>query len=373
MTGRMRLLDRYLLREFLIPLGYCTAGFLLFWVGFDLFEDVERFRGLGIWDVVQYYLIRVPELFWTIMPMALLLAALYALSNHARHQELTAIRAAGISLWRISVPYLVIGFVCSVFLMWINETLVPQSIERSEEILARRKDKKATSHRWVQDVTFLNEAAGRLWHIGLYDRKTGHMWSVLCEWPRKDGSRVCMAAGEGIYSNGVWVFRNVKQLIDLPGPPPQRKRMETNQIAMPEFMETPEEIESEIEFRRLDPLKAVRNPQLSLRQILAYRRLHPRLSPETRAKLMTQFHARLAEPWRCLIVILLAIPLAAQSGRRNVFASVAFSIFLVFGYFVVAQFSLGLGTGGKIPPWLAAWFPCLLFLGIGLGLMFRVQ
>jgi lipopolysaccharide export LptBFGC system permease protein LptF len=55
-------------------------------------------------EIAQYYVVRTPELLVTVLPIALLLALLYALTNHGRHNELIAMRAAGLSLGRISVP-----------------------------------------------------------------------------------------------------------------------------------------------------------------------------------------------------------------------------------------------------------------------------
>src|ERR1039457_5388463 len=98
--GGMRLLDRYLLRELLVPLGYCLCGFLIFWITSDLFVTLGDFQGKGLLvrDIVEYYLVILPEFLTLVLPIALLLALLYALTNHARHQEITAIRAAGVSL-----------------------------------------------------------------------------------------------------------------------------------------------------------------------------------------------------------------------------------------------------------------------------------
>src|SRR5882724_5938239 len=107
----MRLLDRYLLRELLVPLFYCLSGFLVFWLSFDLFTSLSDFqsRQLSARDIVDFYLIKLPELLGTVMPVALLLALLYTLTNHARYHELTAIRSAGVSLWRTSIPYFATG------------------------------------------------------------------------------------------------------------------------------------------------------------------------------------------------------------------------------------------------------------------------
>ena len=107
----MRLLDRYLLRELLVPLAYCVSGFLLLWIVADLVTELSSFQRykVGAGGIAKYYLMKAPENLVLVLPMALLLAMLYALSNHARHQEITAIRGAGVSLWRLCLPYFGVG------------------------------------------------------------------------------------------------------------------------------------------------------------------------------------------------------------------------------------------------------------------------
>ena len=95
----MRLLDRYLLREFLVPFLYCLTGFFVFWLTVDLLAQLDLFQRhkLSGGDVIKYYLIKTPDPLGVVMPVALLLGLLYSLANHARYNELTAIRAAGVS------------------------------------------------------------------------------------------------------------------------------------------------------------------------------------------------------------------------------------------------------------------------------------
>jgi len=373
----MRLLDRYLLRELWVPLAYCLTGFLLFWVLFDLLDDLDRFRDLhlGVAGAARYYWLRLPELLATVGPVALLLACLYSLANHARHQEITAIRAAGVGLWRVALPYLASGAALGAGLFLINEFLAPEASLRAEEMLAASSGRAGAEGRgrWRRNLTFLNEADRRLWNIGLYDRQTGRMWAVMFDWIDPEGARRRVAAAEGVYTNGVWVFHDVKELFYEPGPPPQWVRSETNRLAMPELTETPESIESEIMFADSASLREAVGARMSLRQILNYRRFHPRLKPQAYARLMTQFHGRIAEPWTCVIVALAAIPFAVGGGRRNVFVGVAAAVFLVFGYFVLTRLSMGLGAGGYLPPWLAAWAPNAIFGGGAAVLIHRAQ
>jgi len=102
-------------------------------------------------------------------------------------------------------------------------------------------------------------------------------------------------------------------------------------------------------------------------------RLHPAPAPEIGNWLRTKLQGRLATPWTCLVVVLIAVPFGVPVGRRNVFVGVASSLFIGFTYFVLQQVCLALGSGGYVTPWLAAWAPNLSFGLAGLWLTSRVR
>jgi lipopolysaccharide export system permease protein len=376
----MRLLDRYLLRELLVPLAYCLVGFLIFWIAFDLFAELHELQEhkLRALDVVQYYLIKTPEFLIVVLPIALLLALLYTLTNHARHHEITAIRAAGVSLWRLCLPYFGIGLLASVAVFALNEFFAPDATEAAERVLNRRVQRKSTvsDRDEVRNLGFTNTRDGRAWQIGSYNIRTGEMRDPKVLWPLPDGSYRWLHAERAVRSNGVWTFFNAREFTEEPAtnsyPVPS---LQTNVLAMPEFTETPEEIKSEIKIgKRLTLLKSVRRgADIPLLEIVDYLRLHPRVPRDDRFWLYTKLHGRLAAPWTCLVVVLIAIPFGAASGRRNIFVGVASSILICFAYFILLQLGMALGMGGRLPAWLAAWLPNLSFGSIGLFLMARVR
>ncbi len=373
----MRLLDRYQLRELLIPLGYCLGGFLVFWVSFDLVSELDDYQkfNLSLLEVAEYYLVTLPEFVVTVVPLSLLLALLYALTNHARHHELTAMRAAGVGLWRLCLPYLATGTLMSLMVLGLNELWVPRSQELGQRILSRHATvtDSGSKGRWFRNLAFHNERQRRLWNIGLYDRESGAMWNVNLDWQLENGIRRRLAAQHGVFTNGAWTFQGVRQLLFTPFPEPTWEPSETNQIELIELSETPSQINSEIRFASLTGSRAAKRARLSLREIREYRDLHPSLPAAAQSKLQTQFHGRLAEPWTSLVVVLVAIPFGAPGGRRNVFAGVAASIFIAFGFFFTQWFSLALGTGGYVAPWVAAWTPNALFGLLGTLLVLRVR
>ena len=373
----MRLLDRYLLRELLVPLGYCLSGFLVFWISSDLLTEMGTFqqRNMGGLDVIQYYIVKAPEFLVVVLPMALLLALLYALTNHARHHELTAIRAAGISLWRLCWPYLGVGLLASLALLAMNELWVPDSAEAAEHILNRRQEKApaAGARDQLRNFGFKNEREGRTWQIGAYDLRTCEMANPKVDWRRPDGSHRELIAKRGARTNGVWTFYDLWENVYAPVTGALTNRNPLAVLALPEFSETPDQIESEIKISARLSRGGGRKADIPLLELLNYLRLHPQPPGKSGASLYTKLHGRLAMPWTCLVVVLIAIPFGAGTGRRNVFTGVAGSVVICFVYFILLQLGLALGTGGYLPPWLAAWFPNFSFGVAGAWLTARVR
>jgi lipopolysaccharide export system permease protein len=372
----MRLLDRYLLRELMLPLGYCLCGFLIFWISTDLFSDLDRFQKLELraGDVFEYYVMRLPELLVTVTPIALLLALLYALTQHARHHELVAIRAAGVGLWRLSLPYFAVGFFFSLVMVGLNEFGVPRSAAAVDRIESRHvKNPTQVENQWLRPFHFGNARDRRNWSIEAYNLQTGEMIRPDLDWRFPDGSRRWIHAEHAERQDGVWIFHQVVEHFYPKDQPDDWILRTTNLLELAELTETPAQIRNEVRINSLDSFKASKQARLSLWEILDYRRWHPDMRADKRAVLGTLLHMHLAAPWTCLVVVLIALPFGLRSGRRNVFVGVASSIFICFAFFTVREFSSALGAGGYVAPWLAAWLPNLVFAGAALAFIQRVR
>lgn len=486
-AGRMRLLDRYLFREVLVPLGFCLGGFLIFWISFDLFGQLDEFQkwNLSSLEIAQYYLYDLPVLLNTALPVALLLATLYALTTHARHHELTAMRAAGISLWRICLPYFVLGLGLSLALLWINEQVMVDGPERKRELTQRHSNPEGQkSARWRDRVNFRNPSAQRDWSLGSFQLDSGELRQVrvgmplpqgayrevtaisarwtngywrltngieriyrengdplpaekpkpiftlsemggppgaLALWkgtpvyesnqlvavtrlvrkeersqeqwtldrliltnslaetlrfsaPLESGARRVIMAEGGSWTNGQWRFRNAREFLSRSGTDGDVLDQFHPEIDLPELGETPDMIRSEVRVGELlARTSTMRRGELPVRDVLDYLQLHPNLNKRDRALLDTQLHARIASPWTCLVVSVIAIPFGAPSGRRNIFYGVAGSLALGFLYFAVQRLGYALGQSGLVTAWLAAWLPNLCFGTVGVWLTSRVR
>ena len=151
----MRLLDRYLIREWLFPFLICLTGFMVLWIAFDLINDLDEFEGLEVAEIARFYWMTLPEHFFVVMPVALLLSLLYAINQHSRYHEFIAIRNAGVGMFRMSAPYLLIGILLSVGLYSSNEYWLPTGLRQGKAI--RDGQETPLDSGWLTDVKFRND------------------------------------------------------------------------------------------------------------------------------------------------------------------------------------------------------------------------
>jgi len=304
---------------------------------------------------------------------------LYALSNHARHHEITAMRAAGISLWRLASPYFMLGFVGSLAMFALSEYWVPDTREIASAIKNQYKNPDLTpaEQHTVRHLGFISFKSGskRTWQVGAYDLQSGEMRDVQVDWAQPDGTHPWMLAKRGVFTNRSWTFHDVQIFTESPG---TNSRLipviNTNLFPLPGFTETPEEIQSEIKIsKRLGFGRKFQGVDIPIREILDYLRLHPNPTETDKRWLLTKLHGRLASPWTCFVVVLIALPFGAASGRRSLFVGVAGSILICFCYYVVQRLGMALGTGGWVPPWMAGWLPNIGFAMVGAWLTARVR
>ena len=369
----MRLLDRYLFRELLSPLAYCLIGIQSFVIFNTVFTDAGKIQEakLHFLGTIEYAAAASMTNTTIVLPMSLLLALLMALTQHARYNELTAMRAAGIGLWRICVPYFIVGLLATGALFVLNEQVVPRSTDWSLHLLGR--DLMSTHATGKSDqLNFVNEREGRKWMVRDYRMATGEMLGVIVDWTLPSGQEYIYQAERAVHTNGVWTFFNVQEYFQTNGMPAPVPTVRTNVLEMPEFDETTREIRAEIKIGSYLNYGAI-NPNIPLKDIRAFLRRHPDLSRGDQGRLLTEMQERLASPFTCLVVVLIAIPFGAVPGRRNLFVGVAGSIFICFAYFVLQRISLAFGSNGTWPAWLAAWLPNLVFGLLGLVLTARIR
>ena len=380
----MRLIDRYLLREWIFPFVYCLTGFMILWIAFDLIAELDEFTDANftVGQVFSYYWVTLPEHFFVVVPVSLLLSLMYAINQHARQNEFIAIRNAGVGMLRMTLPYLSVGLLLSLGMFFTNEFWLPDSLREGKVLRANNSDldesnKTKLDKLWELDVKFRNEAANRNWQIPAFNPKTGEILGVdnkpiviSWKWDEDQPKRELMAI-RGVWEDGGWTFFKVRDYRPTEGFPEAHPIKFHEKLRMDEFDEAPVRIEGELKISPLFEKRAHKRWSVSLAEIDGYKKLHPDIDSKKKAILDAQYQARLAEPLTCLIVVMIAIPFAAPSGRRNAAVGVAAGILVCLAFFIIQQMSMAFG--GQIMPHLAAWAPHALFGGISAWQITKVR
>src|SRR6202007_3089571 len=137
----MRLLDRYVLKNFLQAYIYCIAGFISIWLIFDVSDNISTFidQHVGLSLTVRYYGTQVPEVLIILLPVSLLLALLFSLGRMSRANEIVSMLTAGISLPRILLPLIGMGLLTVAASMALNYSLAPHAEQARKTFLSEAR------------------------------------------------------------------------------------------------------------------------------------------------------------------------------------------------------------------------------------------
>lgn len=370
----MKLVDKYLLREYSVPVAYCLCAFSMMYVVFDLFARLSDFMDAKT-TIPQASLFYFHYLFTIngnapflvmVLPVSLLLGALYSLAQLTRCNELTALRACGLSLPRLMAPFMAVGLACSVVAAIVQETIAPRSSRWTYRFEKRELGDGKTSNA-IPNFPYYNSATHRHWMIDLFTPENPTIINgVKIVQERPDSTReLDIMAKCGTWLDGRWWFDDVQtRRYDRNGDPTgSLSPPSPHPVEMLELTEAPSDFASEVQDWEI----------LSSLEMVKYLRTHPDLSPQTRARKVVDLYNRLAMPWTCIVVVLLGIPAGARTGRQGVLIGVILAITMFFCFYAMMHFSIFLGKRQLIWPWLAAWLPNLLFATVGLVMLRRMR
>lgn len=357
----MTILDRYLLNKFLIPFLYCVSGFISVWLVWDLSVNLPDFLSghATLSLVTRYYLVQIPSVIVLSVPVGLLLALLYTLTQMSRRNEIISMLCAGVSLYRIFIPLILVGLLMTGVLALLNYRLAPQSGISSEEIKTEIKSGQKPTH-GVGNLLFRNREDRRLWYLNALFVKPNQAVNVEIIQQNELGvvtEKWYTPHAAYIPETKTWLLFDAKHVtVDESG---NQVASETSpRLEIKGWHETPWKIAS----------STMNSDFLGLPELTDY--LHYNVEfPSTRlAPFVTHWNYRWALPWICLVVIFIAGPLGVVIGRRGIMGGVATAITLFAGMIFSSSLFLALGKGDRIPGWIAGWGPVLIFLTIGIFL-----
>src|SRR5216110_3412796 len=356
----MRRLDRYVVRYFLQAYLYCIAGFTSIWFIFDVSDNISTFLDQRISRllILQYYLTQVPQILVILLPVALLLALLFSLGRMSRSNEIVSMLTAGVSLPRVLAPLIGMGLLTVAASFALNYALAPHAEMAKKNFIATARSHQFT----VQGQIFRNRTDLRTWFVQSF--RPGHNVFNNVQVLQQDNHDNIVAnylTPRATYhpETKTWELDQVKVVhYDDAGNIADEKMYPS--LKIDNWSETPFRLGS----------ANVRAEYLSFPELRQYLHFNSDFPPTLLAPFRTHLQYRLALPWTCLVVVCIAAPLGIGYSRRGVLSSVAAAVVLVFSMNFLVHLFLALGEGARVPGWIAAWAPNLLFTAIGLYLLY---
>lgn len=358
----MKILDRYVLQKFFLPFIYCLLGFIAIWFIFDLSDNLQDFlQGKVDFAVLlAYYKSQVPEILFMVLPMAELLALLYALSAMSRTNEIVSMLGSGLSVVRILVPLMAVGLLLTGVAMYFNYESVPHAAKTKKEMLKEIKRGKKIESGLVAHLYRNRE-----------DQRTWFMRKVFPEEQKLSDVQIIQQDVEGNITKQwyakearfnpdtqEWTFQTAKYVEVDPEGNITLSEFKP-QIVVAGWKESPMRISSSVMVA----------DWLSVPELKDYLSYNADFPPARLAPYQTKLANLWASPWMCLVVVFIAAPLGIVYSRRGILGAVALAVSLFVVLFLSSILFVTLGKGYRINSMVAAWGPVAFFFLIGCGLV----
>jgi len=353
-----RILDRYLLREWIRIFLVSAFGLPLMVILIQLTENLDRYLGRDIgWQAIALgYFFSLPERVFQILPAAVLFATVFSIVSMARHSELTAAKASGVSARRTIIPVLLAATVAAGMALVLGE-LAPPATRRQLELLGEL-EQRAQSVRynfvyraergWVYSIRELHVPRQRMQDVILEREGTGSAYPTLS----------IQARTASYDSTSGWMLRSGRFRI-IPGTD-EEWAFAFDSMRVASLVELPEAL-------LIEPKKP---EEMGYRELDRYVSALERSGGDGR-QLRVDLALKIAIPVTCIIIAIFAAPLVVGAPRGGNAFGVAVALPTAIVFLVLVQLSRTLGSGGLIPPTVAAWLPNMAFAALGLYLMRR--
>src|SRR5690606_7702258 len=206
----MKIHSRHVIRGFLGLLLLCICSIVAVFVVVDFVGNTKVWLARPVEDVYRYYYDFLPHILYLILPIAVLLAAVFSVGNMSRHLEIVALRAAGVSVARILSPILISGLVISGCMFWFEDAVLPDANHRRYQINEPKSQDGNQGGDPLEKFNFLYTASdGTILYFDFYSghKKTGQGITVLSQ-PRQSPLEMRIDARSLAWDSAGWVLRD---------------------------------------------------------------------------------------------------------------------------------------------------------------------
>jgi lipopolysaccharide export system permease protein len=355
----MRLLDRYIARQFIATFLALAVGLPWLFVVADITDHLDNYlaRGLSRGAVAMSYVYYLPQfVFWS-LPIAGLVATVFTIGNMTRHQEISAAKAGGVSFYRLIAPILLIASVLSVGAVGLGE-LIPVTTRKRLEVLGEKKYSTATFR-----TNFVFQAAdGNTLAIQRLDSEQDEMQGLVIERDatnERPGTHLTARNAMWSADQGWTIRHGYLRVLDADE---ADRAFSFDSVRLAGFDETPEDLMA-------DPKEP---EEMGYMEMSRFMDAIQRSGGDIR-KMRVERAQKIALPLALFVIVLFGAPLSTSSSRGGAAFGVGISLGVTLVYLLLFKVGTAIGSSGAIHPLVAAWAPNALFFVAGVVLLWRVR
>jgi lipopolysaccharide export system permease protein len=355
----MKIFFRYLFMRLFGTFAICLAACTVIWIMVDLYGNMDDFldHKVNFLLVLRFYSLQIPKMLVQVLPAAILFSTLFTLLSLNRRSELVALQAGGMApLWMFS-PFFLFGVIWVFVLAYDLSGPASQAEVTRDRLLKQVKGQPSGRNVFV-NLPYVDRMNHLVWYF--QELNIGNGKAKRMEILQRDAQGHDMVkyfARNGEFTGEFWRLNGVLKIVFSPtGEILEQKTYQ--ELDLPDITTPP----------RTLSLIVSQPEQLTLSQLSQYIATSSS-SPEGLAAYRTEWWYRIFYPFSILVLMLFALIQGARTDRRSALAGVGLAIIVVIAFTMVRAGVMAMGDHNRLPPFIAAIAPEVIFGLIGLHLL----
>jgi len=359
----MKIIDRYIFLSFISIFLFCLVLlYVLFVIGdiFGFLDEILR-EHIGVKALFSFYFYMMPFVLTQVAPISCLLSSVFMLGNLNKYNEITALKASGVSLFKILQPILMGACLIAVLIFILSDRIVPYSMRMATKVRYEKLEiGKRGPSQIIRNVALYGHG-NKVIFTKRFDMQKKMLEDTIIHTQNLETGAISKTSAKTmVWENKRWLGKDVVIYhVNKDG----------------EFLDTPEIYEEKEIALKETPLDFINNqwqPQfMSYAQLKKYLKVFLAGSKLAKRRFSVDLHYKFSFPFSCLIMIIAAAPFTLVTTRGGTLIGMAKGILVALTYIPLVAIGLALGKAGTLPPFLAAWFANITLGTLGLILTLR--
>lgn len=358
----MKLIDRYILKNFLLTLLFSLVVLCVIFIIVNLIEKMDKFidNKLGFMDIARYYMYFLPDILKMLIPVAVLISSLFTVGRLSNLNEVTAMKSGGMSLYRLMLPFVIVATMISLGHLYFNAWLVPQANKHKflmENKFMNNSNEEIISNFYYRESPEINIS------IGFYEPTSSIAYNTSIEYysPRPKQRLVKKLSARSMQwdsAKKVWNLQNVIV-----------RKFDSSSVTAERVDDMP--IKLNADGNRMQEIQKQQS-QMTYPEIRDYLNFL-RAGGKDITRLETEYYANYSFPFANLILIFFSIPFASVKKKNGLAVQIAAAMAIGFTYLVFWQVGQSVGIAMQLNPMISGWLANIIFIVFGIGVMLKTR